>query len=146
MTGRPTVRTEAIIESILDQHGDGVPLMQICRQEGMPSLRTVYDWLDSDADLAARFARARRAAMDNVAQETLDIADERTGKAIMADGAEVAVVFDSTAVQRNRLRVDTRLKLLSCWDSGRYGTKHQHEHTGKVTLESLVAGHEPEAE
>lgn len=138
MTGRPSIRTEEIIETILDQHGDGVPLMQICRQEGMPKLRTVYDWLDADPDLAARFARARRAAMDNVAQDTIDIADDgRRDYRTDDDGREVV---DHDHIARAKLRVDTRLKLLSCWDSGRYGTRQHVEHTGKLSLESLVAG------
>ena len=40
------------------------------------------------------------------------------------------VVFDSTAVQRNRLRVDTRKWLLSKLAPKKYGDKVLNEHTG----------------
>lgn len=40
------------------------------------------------------------------------------------------VVFDSTAVQRNRLRVDARKWLLSKMAPKKYGDKVTQEHTG----------------
>ena len=40
------------------------------------------------------------------------------------------VVFDSTAVQRNRLRVDARKWLLSKLAPKKYGDKLTQEHTG----------------
>ena len=44
----------------------------------------------------------------------------------MAGGEEVAVVFDSTAVQRNKLRIWTRLELLKTWNPKKWGDKVQH--------------------
>jgi len=137
MTGRPTTRTEEIVESILDQIGDGISLMSICRQEGMPKLRTVYGWIDGDADLSARFAGARKAGMDMLAQEALDIADDGTND--FTEGKN-GPMLDAEHVQRSKLRIETRLKLLRCWDHARYGDRQQVEHSGTMSLEALVSG------
>lgn len=37
-------------------------------------------------------------------------------------------------------RAEQRLKLLAKWSPKRYGDRQQIEHSGKVSLESLVAG------
>lgn len=134
MTGRPTIRTTEIVESILDQIGDGTPLAAICRQEGMPKLRTVYDWLEADPDLSARFARARLAGIDMIAVDALQIADtpiEGERRKVTDDGVEVTT---EDMLGHRKLQVETRLKLLRCWDPKRYGDKLEVDNKGEMTL------------
>lgn len=120
-TVRPTpVRTEANAEAILDRLSDGIPLRQICRDLGI-GWRTVYDWMDADADLAARIAHARKAGYDAIAQDALDIADETSRDTLTSkDGEERA---NAEWIARSKLRVETRLKLLAKWDPSRYGER-----------------------
>lgn len=143
MTGRPTIRTDEIVESILDQLGDGTPLAKICRQEGMPKLRTFYDWAEADADLSARVARARVAGHDNIAQDAIDIADDSQHDFKM--GKE-GLVFDSEHVQRSKLRIDTRFKLLRCWDPKRFGEKLEIDNKGELTINVGVKRFTPDPE
>ncbi len=75
----------------------------------------------------------------NDAEAAVPEADEREGRAIMSDGEDVAVVFDATAVARNRLRVDTRKWIAARILPKRYGDKVQQEHTGP-NGSSLFAG------
>lgn len=124
--GRPSLYTPELIEAICDRLSEGEPLAQICRDQGMPDPRTVRDWQNSMPDVSAAIARAREAGEERMLSDCLEIAEEREGKAIMADGAEVAVVFDSNAIQRNKLRIDTRLKLLAKFNPKRYGDRVQH--------------------
>jgi hypothetical protein len=69
----------------------------------------VYDWIETDADLAAQVARARELGFDAIAEDVFDI----------ADGTRAI----SEHVQLSKMRIDTRLKLLACWNPKKYGSK-----------------------
>lgn len=114
------------IDAICERMAQGEPLAKICRDPEMPGLRTVYDWRDAHPEAAEKLLAAREAGEEVIAASCMDICDEREGKAIMAGGEEVAVVFDSTAVQRNKLRIWTRLELLKKWNPKKWGDKVQH--------------------
>jgi hypothetical protein len=81
--------------------------------------------------------RARELQAEYMAEDILTIADEecttvradKHGTQDDGDG-KTEVVFDSTAVQRNRLRVDARKWLLSKLAPKKYGDKVTQEHTG----------------
>jgi hypothetical protein len=111
MAKRVTKQTPEVEERIIEGLTDGVALRVLCRQDGMPSWRTVYDWIKADEDFAARVAYARDLGFEALAEDILDIAD--TTPAI------------SDHVQRSKMRIDTRLKLLACWSPKRYGNKQQ---------------------
>lgn len=119
-----TVRTPEIDETILANLAKGIPLAETCRTIGID--RTiVYDWRKLDADFDQRFARAREVGFDAIAEETLDIADNATNDWVerrRQDGT-VDSVLDAEHVQRSKLRIETRLKLLAKWDPKRYGEK-----------------------
>lgn len=113
--GRPTKRTPEVEAEIIRRISEGEPLAQICREDGMPGLSTVYDWEAKDEALSGAIARARIAGFDMIAQEALAIADD-------AD--------PDVDVQRSKLRIETRLKLLAKWDPKRYGEMVKTEHSG----------------
>ena len=112
--------SQAVADDICDQIADGTPLRVICRIEGMPAWRTVYHWLEERPEFAARFARAREIGFDAIAEECLDIADAVEYDTVKTEGGDRA---NTEWITRSRLRVDTRLKLLSKWDPKRYGDK-----------------------
>lgn len=123
MAPRSTYSTEAA-EAIIDWIAQGKPLRAFCRRRGSPAWRTVYDWLEANADFAARFARARDMGADAIAEEALAIADtplegvrrEEGGK----DGSKR--VYEDMLGHR-KLQVETRLKLLAKWNPKKYGEK-----------------------
>lgn len=123
MTGRPTIRTDAIVDDVIARVSKGEPLASVCRTEGYPSTVTWYDWMKGDADLSERFARAREAGFDAIARDVLEIADDDPGTTPQGtvDGAEV---------MNRKLRIETRLKLLAKWDPKRYGDKVQVDGPG----------------
>ena len=106
--GRPSKYTDELFAEICERLSKGEPLAQICRDEHMPAERTVRDWKEADAIVSAAIAHAREDGFDAIALEALRIADDKEGEH-----------------QRDRLRVDTRLKLLAKWDPKRYGDKVQ---------------------
>lgn len=109
MAKRQSKRTPEVEERIIEGLTDGVPLRVLCRQDDMPSWRTVYDWIAADPSLAARIAYARDLGFEAIAEDILDIADDTPAI--------------NEHVQRNKMRIDTRLKLLACWSPKRYGNK-----------------------
>jgi len=138
--GRPSIRTAEIVESILEQIGDGVPLAKICRQPGMPKLRTFYDWAEADEELSALVARARKAGHDNIAFDMMEIADQPPAYKQTAEGMSI----DQGDVAHRKLQIDTRQKLLRCWDPKNYGDKLEVDNKGNmavaVTIQRLADG------
>lgn len=129
---RATKRTPEVIERIMEGLSNGTPLRELCRQDGMPAWRTVYDWLEADKALAARFAHARDLGFDAIAEEALEIADDGTNDwmARRRQDGTVEDVVNAEHIARSKLRIETRLKLLAKWSPKKYGDKQQLEHTG----------------
>lgn len=112
--------TKAKAAAIVARLSGGEPLAKICRDKGMPKVRTVSDWRAAHPEFDAAFLQARDDGFDALAAECLEIADQ-PNKRTTADGE----VHESDH-HRDKLRVETRLRLLSKWDPRRYGEKVQH--------------------
>jgi terminase small subunit-like protein len=125
MAGRPSTYTEDVANTILERLSAGEPLAQICRDEGMPAVRTVSDWKASHPVFAEAFGIARDEGFDAIALDALGIADDgRRDYTEQDDGhGGTRVVADHDHIQRSKLRVETRLKLLAKWDPKRYGDR-----------------------
>jgi hypothetical protein len=122
--GRPTKRTDAVIQRIIEGLTAGTPLTVICKPDDMPGVTTVYDWMSGDAALSEAIARARDMGWDAIAVEALEIMDaspERVITTVGEDRSESRI--DSAAVQWAARRADLRLKLLAKWDPKRYGDR-----------------------
>ena len=136
--GTAKFHPEDYIESLVEWLSCGRTMSSWCRLEGNPSVRLVCEWQADDKVFGARVARAREIGFCVMAEQTLQIADDGSNDEFVTDDGRVMTNQD--VVARSRLRVDTRLKLLACWDPRRYGNKAQIEHTGKLSLEQLVGG------
>lgn len=130
--GRPSKFTDALLTSICERLATGEPLAQICRDEGYPHPSTVRDWAREREDVSLAIARAREDGFDQIAMEALRIADD--GEADKVPDADGNLRTDSEAIQRSKLRVETRLKLLAKWDPKRYGERITTEHAGSIAL------------
>lgn len=122
--GRPSSYTPELVESICARLAEGEPMTVICRDEGMPAPRTVRDWEASMPEVSAAIARAREEGEYVMAEDCLQIADDgRRDYQVLDDGREVV---DHDHIQRAKLRIDTRLKLLAKFNPKRWGDKIQH--------------------
>ena len=122
-TGRPSKRTPAIDNEICDRLSKGEPLAKICRDGHMPDASTFRDWQAKDEELSRAVARAREAGFDAIALDALAIADNTGLEAHDSIETPFGAIPNKEWVMRSKLRVDTRLKLLACWDPKRYGAK-----------------------
>lgn len=122
----------AVQEKICERIADGEPLKVICREEGMPKWRTVYDWIKADPEFSERMEVARQLGYDAIAEETLEIADDGRNDWMQKVEEDEAPGWklNGEHVQRSKLRIDTRLKLLAKWHPKKYGEKVTAEHTG----------------
>lgn len=124
--GRQSTFTQAVADEICERLSSGETLQSICSGEGMPAVRTVSDWTMAHESFAASFAQARARGFDAIAAETMQIADDdsRDWEPVKdAEGQVIGVKVDGEHVQRSKLRIETRLKLLAKWDPKRYGDK-----------------------
>jgi hypothetical protein len=122
--------TMKLVESICERLSAGEPLAAICREDGIPAYRTVKDWMDGKPDVSAAIARAREAGEDALAAECLTIADDGRNDWIEARANEGDAKADTArtngeVIQRSKLRIETRLKLLAKWNPKKWGDKVQ---------------------
>jgi len=109
---RPTIFSEEIADAICSRLAEGKTLLSICKEEGMPSRSSVYLWREENEAFSDKFARARDLGFDAIADDVIEISDDKT---------------DEPASRR--VRVQARLDLLGRW-STRYSNKTSNEHTG----------------
>lgn len=128
--GRPSKYTPAILAEICARLSKGEPLAQICRDKHMPEAQTVRLWKERNDTISIAIAHAREEGFDAIADDALNIADDGTNDYMqrLADAGDEKVaefILNGEHIQRSKLRVDTRLKLLAKWCPKRYGD-NQH--------------------
>lgn len=104
---------EALV-SICNEIAEGKSLRRICREREL-SESSVRRWIAQSEEATAHSMRARELGCDALADECLEIADEKGG--------------DPT---EKRIRIDTRLRLIGKW-SQRYSDKLAVTNTTTVT-------------
>ena len=108
--GRPSKASDALKAEICRRLIDGEPMADICRDDHMPSPNTVTAWMTEDTEFSAVIMHARELGGDRIAANA-----RRTAR-----GDEGYTTGD---VQRDKLVVETDLKLLAKWHPKRYGDR-----------------------
>lgn len=114
---QPSKRTADVEAEIIRRLSAGEPLAVICRDEHLPTSSTWREWCRADEALDIAHARARDDGYDLIAVRLRSTARGKTE----TDGGD-----SSGDVQRDKLIIDTDLKLLAKWDPKRYGEKVAH--------------------
>lgn len=121
--GRPSLKTPELCDAICEAVSQGTTLVDACRDNGIGK-SAWNNWLKEDDELNGRFASAREDGHDAIAYRARETA--RGGGDSSGD------------VQRDKLIIDTDLKLLAKWDR-RYGDKLDVAHSGGVTFNAAPA-------
>ena len=123
--GQPTIFSAALGDEICERLSGGESLLNICRDDKMPAVRTVFKWLLADKEKSPalkkfneEYAEAREAYSDHLFETTCEIADNaieiaKKGKVSIAN-ARVAAL---------RLQLDTRKWALGRMNMKKYGDK-----------------------
>jgi len=120
---RPSSYTQEVADAICEQIVEGKSLRAICKADDMPSVATIFNWFRTQEGFVEQYTRAKEEQAETLADEIVSIADEADTTVKDMGGGTTAVVFDSTAVARNRLRVEARKWVASKLKPKKYGDK-----------------------
>lgn len=152
--GRPPIPfTEEVAESICLRISEGESLRTICKDETMPSIRTVMRWLiDTEKkDFWQQYAQARESQAEHMFGQLIEIADDGINDWVEKERRDGSTYesLNMEAVMRSKLRVDTRKWILSKMQPKKYGDKldvtTDGEKVTKVNVE-IVNGTQPKGD
>lgn len=130
--GRMTEYSPDLADAICELIAEGKSIRTICKVEEMPAMSTIFKWLSEQAKFSEQYARAKEVQAEGFAEDLIEICDDTsndvTGELDMPNGV---------AVQRAKLRVDTRKWIASKLLAKKYGDKIQQEHTGTLGVQLI---------
>jgi len=108
----------------------GESLYKIAETEGMPGYSTVMAWLNQDKSFQEQYARAREAQADFLADQCIEIADDKSQDILdIPDGGDTRLITNSAAVQRAKIQIDARR-----WKAGQLAPKKWGQQNSKTEL------------
>jgi transposase-like protein len=122
--GRPTLYTPEFADLILDELAGGRTLADVCRDPGMAAAGTVRLWvIENREGFAERYSMARQFGDEIMADQIVDIADDRSHDWILCrkPNGETEMMLDPHRIRRARLRIMARRWLLSKALQRKYG-------------------------
>lgn len=136
--------TPELAAEICERLSAGESLRTICHDLHMPHRATVHRWIaDNTEGFCDQYARAKDVGLDNLADELLAIADDGSNDWMEKnDPDNPGYQLNGEHSSRSKLRVDARKWYLSKLAPKKYGESQRIEHSGKLSLEALVAGDE----
>lgn len=129
--GRPSDYTEELAKQICKKIAEGYSLRKIEAMDDMPSTSTMMNWNLTNKEFLAQYTRAKEQQADAFAEQILDIADN-----------SVEDVLQTKAVERARLRIESRKWLMGKMKPKKYGDSTQlklaDNEGGKLTLGNIL--------
>jgi hypothetical protein len=111
-TGRPSTYSKEKAKDICQMIESGMTLLAVAELDDMPTISTIYDWIDNDPEFADNYARARQRQADTFASMVMTEA------------------FNAHDAQIGRLRIDALKWTASKLAPKKYGDKVEIEQTG----------------
>lgn len=128
--------SQEVADSICERIANGISLREICRAKDMPDKSNFLRWMEGNDALRDQYARAMADRADHWAEEILEIADDGTNDWMerQRETKGVRTVENAEAINRSRLRVDSRKWLMSKLAPKKYGDKIDHNVSGGVSV------------
>lgn len=137
--GRPTDYSPEMAARICEGLATGRSLRSVCREEGMPSLASIFLWISKYPEFSEQYAKAKQTGLEALAEDLLEISDDGQNDWMENNDPEnPGYRLNGEHVQRSKLRVDTRKWLLSKLVPKKYGDRQQVEHSGAIGLHELT--------
>lgn len=124
--------TQAIGQQICDEIATGLTISQVCNDPDMPAQRTVYHWLAGRGLTEAEkewfreeFEAAQLCRADVYIEQCMDIADDISDDWTQVETKQGNVLdrLNTEAIQRSKLRIETRQWAASRLNPEKYGLK-----------------------
>jgi hypothetical protein len=114
--------SEALAAEICGRISDGELLITICKDQTMPTVRLVNQWLSEHLDFKALYDNAVKDRLIIFEEQIIEISDDtkQDFKTIVKNGKERRIV-DPDVIMRAKLRVDSRHKYLKAYKPERWG-------------------------
>lgn len=125
-TGRPSEFNQETADEICERIAGGESVISICKDEGMPAKSTVMKWLNKFPGFADQYARAGELRGEADADQVNYIGHLVLAGKIKPDAGRVAMDAAKWSAEKRAMK--------------KYGAKVEVEHSGRIGLESLVAG------
>ncbi len=137
--GRPTTYTQELADSICERLAQGESLRTVCKDDEMPCVASVFNWMRTHPEFLEQYTRAKQESADAMAEELLDISDNGVNDWMEKHYWEETVwVTNWEALQRSRLRVDTRKWLMSKMKPKKYGDKLELSGDNDAPLKIII--------
>lgn len=131
----------------------GESLRTVCAPDDMPAVSTVFVWFQKHPEFTEQYTRAKQESADAMAEEILDISDNGSNDWMERNfGNERTWITNGEALQRSRLRVDTRKWLMAKMKPKVYGekldlsgeqtVKHRYEELDDDKLDAAIQARE----
>ena len=128
--GRASKYTKAKAKDICDAiASSSISVRELSLQDDMPCESTIYKWLNDNKEFSEKYAHAKKSQLEYMANEIVDISDNaendymrRYGR---GDDEDSGWVTNGEAIQRSKLRIETRKWLMSKLNAKKYGDKTQ---------------------
>lgn len=139
--GRPSTYTPEIAAKLCEQIALGSSLRTACKGEDMPAPSTVFKWIREHEEFSKQYAHACEERTEAMSEDILDIADDGTNDWMEQHrGEHVAWVTNGEAIQRSRVRIDTRKWLMAKMKPKKYGDKIDMTTNGKDLPTPILGG------
>jgi len=128
-----------IVNTVCERIANGESVRAILKDDNLPSFRHFLVWISEDEVKGKQYARAMEIRSDVLFEEILDIADEAEND-FFVDEKTGNEKFNQEAVQRSKLRVDSRKWYLSKLNPKKFGDKIDANlnHEGKIQIEQIT--------
>lgn len=138
MAGRPSKYTPELASDICAGIIEGKSIREICKADDMPDAATVFRWLAAEkGDFCKQYTRAKEIQAEVMSEELLEIADDAQNDYMIRrqEGGDLddnhGWVTNGEAIQRSRLRIESRKWLMGKMKPKKYGEKQTIDHTTK---------------
>lgn len=142
---KASIYSAILAELICTRLANGESLRKICATEGFPSPSTILEWAKYPDELLRpgfqdQYIKAKTIGYHMMADEIIEIADDSGKDRIKKTlpSGKVIEVIDRDNIQRDKLRVESRFKIISK-TLPEYADKVQVEHTGTIDLVGRLA-------
>ena len=140
--GRPSTYTEEVGKEVCLRMALGETVVDIQKDECMPSQADIYRWRQIHPDFNAAYARAREDQMHTWADEIIALADDGTKDVLRDEDGKPVLKADGNPkmyrehIDRARLMIDTRKWLMAKVLPAVFGDRLQMDATHSIESKS----------
>lgn len=137
--GRPSEYSKNLAKEICDViSSSSKGTKKLCMEnQHWPCQDTLFNWLKVYPEFSEQYARAKKCQVEFLVDEILEIADDTSQDQLV--NSEGKTIFNSQAINRARLKIDTR-KWLACKLVPRVYSNHpedQSDSNAKILQEAM---------